>query len=215
MKIVEGRRGRSSKKCEGRIDRFASINNRAFLSTGFIMPEPSSFVGLRHQSLRWIAITLWLGLLAALAWTSYIAALTFSENQIYFNLIAFATEENGTFVARGGPSGERGMTLMSVAIELTISVCMLTAWLRFVMYSRTLILSLAWHEQQDKEITLFSDMLIAEEGATPAEDREKREEPPSDNILQTTPSEVLRFLAYSWVGLLAWNPVLLLIDLLQ
>lgn len=175
------------------------------------MSEPTSSVIVHDQRARWIGIAVWFGLLVALGCTSYIAALTFSENHLYFNLLAFSVQENGLSISTDGANRDRGIAVMSIAIECAIVICLIVAWLRFVLFSRNMVLSLAWLEQQEKETTLFSDMLIAEGGENTATDRS---EPDTYNTEQTTMSEVLRFLAYSWGCLLAWNPILLLVNML-
>jgi len=138
------------------------------------------------------------------------AGLSFSENHIYFNLIAVAVEEDGVSVYSNGANSGSKIAAISIAIEIAVVICMMLAWLRFVLLSRTMVLSLAWMEQQETETTLFSDMIIAEHQE--ASSAEKADAPVTQ---RTTASEILQYVAYSWGCLLAWNPMVLMLQVLE
>ncbi|MBX7217520.1 MAG: hypothetical protein K1X90_11165 [Candidatus Kapabacteria bacterium] len=166
----------------------------------------------KNQHTRWLGIAIWLGLLVLLGWTSYMAALSCSENHIYFNLLAVSMEEDGASVYSNGANSGNRIAMVSIAIEIAVVVLMMLAWLRFVLLSRTMVLSLAWMEQQETESTLFSDMVIAtdQEGNASA-----HSEVDLQATKQTTVSEVLRYVGYSWGCLLAWNPIVLLLQMAE
>lgn len=140
------------------------------------------------------------------------AALSCSENHIYFNLLAVSMEEDGASVYSNGANSGNRIAMVSIAIEIAVVVLMMLAWLRFVLLSRTMVLSLAWMEQQETESTLFSDMVIAtdQEGNASA-----HSEVDLQATKQTTVSEVLRYVGYSWGCLLAWNPIVLLLQMAE
>jgi len=161
----------------------------------------------RDNSTRWMALTLWLALLIALGFTSYTALAALSANTLISALLPTFGDIGQLLDSSGASTSRVAIGLVSIAFGLATIGWLIFAWLKLVSLSRVIVIAFAWLEQQTRESTLFSDMLVFEKAA---EADESASEPDLDDADRTLISDVVRYLAYAWVALLALTPVALI-----
>jgi len=175
------------------------------------MSENQSPQEVNHKHNKWIAAIIWIALLAANLITSIIG-ISLVMNGGLSSLSAFFA----TFSTMGqyGASDSAGIGIVGIIIGiLAISaiILILNAWLRFVKLSGALIISYAWLEEQSEESTIFSDLLVyPTKNDIVIVKKDEEDEPDLENAESTLVSDVVRYLAYAWVVMLAISPVSLI-----
>lgn len=164
--------------------------------------EDPSVVESRNRHNKWIAALLWMALLAAIVYTSS-AALSM--------LLSASFLSTGMSALSGDYNSSGGGVIVGGLFAIVVIVLLLTAWLQFVDLSRSLIVSYAWLEEQDKESTLFYDLLVypsfSDDADLPDKDAASTD---FDRAQSTLVSNVIRYLAFTWAAMLAMSPLSLL-----
>jgi hypothetical protein len=171
------------------------------------MTENPSTSQRRDQHSRWLIIVIWCALLVTLVITSYAATQTFSSSGFLSSVLPAFGSVAQILGAAGATTARLVLALVSAAFAVVAIALVLAAWLRFVSLSRKMIVALAWLEQQTKESTLFSDMLILPDTTAPDEEHDQ---PDLDDTERTLVSDIVRYVGFAWLALIAMSPVALM-----
>lgn len=175
------------------------------------MSEQPAVPSVSHNKRRWLAFGFWLALLAANIVTAYAAISGVLTGGL---MSAFSQAFNRSSLDMlGGSSGTAQLvvTLMSVGLTLAAIGLILNAWLKFARLSHAFIVSLAWLERDETDITVFFDWLIFPERIAETAPEATVEEVDLDEAENTLVSQILKNLGIAWAVLLAVSPLTSLI----
>jgi len=144
---------------------------------------------------KWLAIAVWLALLAALLYTS-----GRSTTLVLGGSLSNFLQLQGMIRQMG--NGEGGFTILAVINLVLVAVLVsqiVGAWLKFVTLTTELVISYAQTEAEQKG-SLFFDLLVFPMLSDYEGDGDEDEtEPDPVNADSTLVSDVLQPLAYAWV----------------
>jgi len=157
----------------------------------------------------WLAFGFWLALLAANIVTAYtaISAVTAGGLLSIFFQAFNRTSSSGSPLTNSGGGAQLVVTIVGVGLALAAIGLILNAWLKFARLSHTLIVSLAWLERDETDITVFFDWLIFSEKTAEATTDKTVEEIDLDEADNTLVSQILKSLGVAWAILLAISPL--------
>ena len=162
-----------------------------------------------HLKRRWLAFGFWLALLAANIVTAYAAISAVTAGGL-LSIFFQAFNRSGSLASpleSPGGMAQNIITLIGVGLTLAAIGLILNAWLKFARLSHVLIVSLAWLERDETDITLFFDWLVLPESISEATPEATVEEVDLDEAENTMVSQILKSLGIAWAILLAVSPV--------
>lgn len=162
---------------------------------------------------RWIAMGMWLALLAATLMTSKYAMTGVTTGGYLWQLWSqLAQSQYAPSAAPAGSATATAMAIVGSVLALTAIVLIVIAWLKFAWLTQELIVSYAWLEQQEEESTIFSDLLKLPE--TGDQGIEGADEPELDQAEGTLVSDIVRYLAFAWAVMLVIPPAIVVVGTL-
>ncbi len=173
------------------------------------MSEQPAVPTVAHNKRRWLAFGFWLALLVANIVTVYAAISAVTAGgllSIFFQ--AFSRGGSlGASLASSSSAAQIVITLISVGLTLAAIGLILNAWLKFARLSHAFIVSLAWLERDETDITVFFDWLVFPERTAEATPEATVEEIDLDGAENTLVSQILKNLGIAWAVLLAVSPL--------
>lgn len=161
----------------------------------------------------WIALAMWLGLLAATLVTSQYAMSAVTTGGYIWQVWSQYAPSSYDFP--GTPTGSATAAAVAIAgslLTLAAIVLIVSAWLKFVTLTRVLIVSYAWLEQQEDESTIFTDLLNFPDSG--GEEVEGEDDLPLEEAEGTLVGDIARYLGFAWAVLLVMPPVIVVIGTL-
>ena len=113
----------------------------------------------------------------------------------------------GNPMTDSGGSAQLIITLVGVGLALVAIGLILNAWLKFARLSQALIVSLAWLERDETDITIFFDWLVFSEKTAEVTSDQSVEEIDLDAADNTLVSQILKSLGLAWAMLLIVSPL--------
>ena len=179
------------------------------------MSEQPSTSTSGQSKRRWLAFGFWLALLAASIVTSYaaISAVTTGGLLSIFFQAFNRTSSSGTLLTNSGGTAQLIITIVGVGLALAAVALILNAWLKFARLSQALIVSLAWLERDETDITIFFDWLVFSEKTAEVTSDQTVEEVDLDAADNTLVSQILKSLGLAWAMLLIVSPLTSLVGI--
>jgi hypothetical protein len=170
--------------------------------------QPSTSTPVQSKR-RWLAFGFWLALLAANIVTSYaaISAVTAGGLLSIFFQAFNRTGSTANPLNESGGAAQLIVTIVGVGLTLAAIGLILNAWLKFARLSHAFIVSLAWLERDETDITVFFDWLIFPEQTTEAAPETTVEQIDLDQAENTLVSQIVKNLGIAWAILLAVSPL--------
>lgn len=164
---------------------------------------------------KWIAFAMWFTVLATTLITS-IHAISVIASGALLTFFGQLFLQNGQFMPNRDLNETTIVAGVSALLALVAIGLLISAWLRLVALSQALVTSYAWLEgseaEEQEDSTIFYDLLNFP--ITSYDQDEQKNEPDLSEANSSLVSETLRYLAFTWVALLAMSPVTLLAALL-
>ena len=160
---------------------------------------------------KWIATIIWLGLLASAVITSIQAIGAVTAGGLLS--IFFQAFSNRSTLPAGSSVASQlvFVSVVGAALALVAIGFLASAWLKLVNMSRALIVSFAWLERDSSDVTMFFDWLNFSGATVKEAESETVGEIDLDEADGSLVGDVIRYLAYALVALLAISPVTSLI----
>jgi hypothetical protein len=170
--------------------------------------QPSTSIGGQSKR-RWLAFGFWLALLAANIVTAYaaISAVTAGGLLSIFFQAFNRTGSVASLSDNSSGSAQLIITIVGVGLALAVIGLILNAWLKFARLSHAFIVSLAWLERDETDITIFFDWLIFPEKTTEAAPEATVEQVDLDEAENTLVGQIVKNLGIAWAILLAISPL--------